>query len=222
MVLELCDKKLCGTEATSILLSSKHGDIFSGSEIITYQVSDPYGLTGIGKLVISIDSVLPESEELTIMATKIGSVDVKGLNPKSSVSEVTQGKLGKVEIVDNGDDTYKVTYTHTGANTISKDEFTYTVTDQIGNQSSVKVKVDISVLVNRNPTPVDIDMTVQEGGSTTIFLNGPDSSFKATDLDPDGHDITVVSVRDAKHGEPIRKNDWYNNCLLYTSDAADE
>tara|TARA_Y100000588_G_scaffold395143_1_gene520415 strand:+ start:531 stop:5921 length:5391 start_codon:yes stop_codon:yes gene_type:complete len=210
LVFELCDKKLCGTEATSILLSSKHGDIFSGSEIITYQVSDPYGLTGIGKLVISIDSVLPESEELTIMATKIGSVDVKGLNPKSSVSEVTQGKLGKVEIVDNGDDTYKVTYTHTGANTISKDEFTYTVTDQIGNQSSVKVKVDIGVLVNRNPTPVDIDMTVQEGGSTTIFLNGPDSSFKATDLDPDGHDITVVSVRDAKHGEPIRKNDWYN------------
>ena len=216
--LRLCDAKICEPEAIGVVFSSKHGDVFKGKESFTYTVSDGNGLTGIGKLVVSVDPVLPESQKLDVMATKTGTLDVTGLNSESLVSAVTQGEDGKVEVVDNGDDTYKIIYSHTGKNTVSKDQFTYTVTDQHEAQSTVKVQVNVGVLVNRGPTAIDINMTVKEGESTIVFLNGPESPYKALDFDPDGHDITVVIAgslaHPAKHGEVLRKYDWYNKLSI--------
>ncbi|WP_147023610.1 cadherin-like domain-containing protein, partial [Microvirga aerophila] len=130
-----------------------------------------------------------EDTPLTVAAADLVTNDTDVDSASLSVSAVTQGGHGTVELK-NG----QITYTPE-ANFSGTDTFTYTVTDGQGNESTATASVTVTVdAVNDKPVAVDDTGTVAEEGTVTIDV-------LANDTDVDGPSKTIASVKvDAAQG----------------------
>ncbi|WP_162815580.1 tandem-95 repeat protein, partial [Microvirga aerophila] len=173
---------------------------FNGDATITYTVSDGtlsdegqavVKVTPVNDKPVAVNDALKTSEDtpLTVAAADLVTNDTDVDSASLSVSAVTQGGHGTVELK-NG----QITYTPE-ANFSGTDTFTYTVTDGQGNESTATASVTVTVdAVNDKPVAVDDTGTVAEEGTVTIDV-------LANDTDVDGPSKTIASVKvDAAQG----------------------
>jgi len=115
------------------------------------------------------------------------------------IDKVNKPKNGQVE--ENPDGT--LTYTPKDG-FVGVDEFTYTVTDGNGNDSTNTVRVQVEALPNSNPVAVDDNYNTDENVPITIDAN---DGVLSNDSDPDGDQITLASFTQPRNGRVSMNRD---------------
>lgn len=193
---------------------------FSGSDTLSYTVSDGTGRTATGTLTITVTGVNdpPVAADDTVTVAENGTVvvdvlandtDVDDTLDPATVTVVTGPTHGTVTI---DPVTGRITYVHDG-DEATPDTFTYTVADRVGATSNTAtVTVRISGV---NDAPVGggpQTVTVREDTATTITLTGTDA---------DGDTLTFTITTPPSHGTlgPVVRVDATTATVVYTPDA---
>ncbi|MBX3689110.1 Ig-like domain-containing protein [Dokdonella sp.] len=170
---------------------------YTGSDQISYTVSDGRGGTASGSISVT---VTPRANSAPIARDDVAStaagtaVTVNVLANDSdpdgdtlSVTAHTQAANGTV--VANGN---LLSYTPNSGYS-GGDQFTYTVSDGHGNTAVASVRVTVRPPLNRPPVANNDAANVASGGTVAVTV-------LANDYDPDGDPITLVSVTQGTHG----------------------
>ncbi len=150
------------------------------------------------------DSVV-EGEEVSIPASALIRNDVDPEDDVLRITEISEPLNGTVWL--EGE---TITFSHDGSET-SMAGFTYTVSDGIASDT---VEVSLGVIPSNDPpTGVMDSLALEEGGSISVSA----SSLFQNDLDPEGDQLSVVSVAYAVNGT-IRLED---NSVVYEHDGSE-
>jgi len=181
---------------------------FSGSDSFSYVAQDPEGaISSAGTVTLIVnatndavvavtDVVVLEQDSATL------TIDVLGNDTDSesdAMTLVSVGSAGKGVVAMVGG---KVTYTPT-AGEIGSDTFTYVVgdldpTDGVTIQTTTVGTVEVTLSeANLAPITVDDVEIVSEATATSVANR---FSVLANDIDPNGHDLTLVTVSSALNG----------------------
>ncbi len=206
------------------------GANFNGTDTFTYTLSDGNGGTDTATVVVTVGGAndAPVANADAAAATEDNPVTVAVLandtdldNDTLDVVSVTQGANGSVAI--NADET--VTYTP-NANFNGTDTFTYTVADGNGGADTATVTVTVAdvndapvaapdaastgedttvaIEVKANDTDVDGDnldvVSVTQGTSGTVTLNGDDTITYAPAVNFHGVDTFTYTISDGNGG----------------------
>ncbi|MGR3362944.1 MAG: Ig-like domain-containing protein, partial [Maritimibacter harenae] len=185
---------------------------YTGTQVISYTVTDGNGNTDTADLTVTVTSVndppvaveeTAETDEDTAVeiTPDFAALDVDG--DMVTVASVTNGSHGMV--THDGDGTF--TYTPSG-DFNGTDSFTYTVTDGNGASDSGTITVTVAP-VNDAPEATDESVAGDEDNVLTVT-----PAFEATDVD--GDDVSILSVTNGAHGTV---EIGPNGELRYTPDA---
>lgn len=179
---------------------------FSGSDVFTYTISDPNGLTDSAGVTITVGDVnerptaaddAAATDEDTPTTIPVSDNDD---DPDGDTLVVAQ--VGRPANGDASSDGWTVTFTPT-PNFFGSDVFTYTVSDgELTDAAAVTVTV---YPVNDPPTAVDDAVATDEDTPTTIPVLGNDD-------DPDGTPLSVEKVGAAANGDTATDG----NTVTYT------
>ena len=180
-------------------LTYRPNDQFHGTDTFTYTVSDGTA-SRTATVTVTVTSVndkpvaddddfgVDEDAAATPLAVLAGDTDLD-LDTLTIIS-VTQGSKGAVLITGGGTG---LTY-RPFSNLSGMDSFTYTISDGHGQTDTATVTMTIGG-ENDPPNAVnDLGLHVREGAGATAL------DILANDDDPDGNDLTIVSVTSAAHG----------------------
>jgi len=183
-------------------------DGYSGTDNFTYTVSDGKGGEDDATVTITVnepENSAPIAQDDSATVDEDNSVIIDVLANDSdpdgdaiSIKSITEPENGKVEIVDN-----KIEYTP-NENFNGDDSFSYTVTDDKGNESVAKVAVKVNA-VNDAPTANSDSAETNEDTKVVIDVLNNDS-------DVDGNSLTIKSVSTPSHG----KVEIVDNKIEYT------
>ena len=184
----------------------------AGTDSFTYTITDGNGGQETANVTVTIeaenesplavDDTASTAEETAVTIDVLAN-DTDGDGDTLTVSSVTQGAAGSVQI--NADNT--VTYTP-DAGAAGTDSFTYTITDGNGGQETANVTVTIEA---ENESPLAVDDTASTAGETAVTID-----VLANDTDGDGDTLTVSSVTQGAAGSVQINAD---NTVTYTPDA---
>ncbi len=186
---------------------------FTGTDTITYTISDPSGATSTATVAVSVASVdqtpvaNPDTADVDEDDSVIIDVLANDTDPDTPVEElvVTEATApnGEVEINDDGTLSYTPDPDFNG-----EDQITYTVSDPDGNTATGTATVDVAP-INDAPEAVDDSATTDEGETVTIDVLANDSDVE------DGNDLDVIAAS-ASNGSVTINDD---GTLDYTPDA---
>jgi hypothetical protein len=169
---------------------------FSGTDTFTYTASDGSSsdgatvtvtVTPVNDAPVAVPDAATLDEDAAIsIPVLLNDSDVDG--DTLTVSAVTQGAKGAVNIVDAG---REVNY-WPSANANGSDSFTYTVSDGHGGTATTTVSITITP-VNDPPSASDDAATTAEDTAVTV-------SVLANDSDLDGDTLTLASVTQGAKG----------------------
>lgn len=159
------------------------------------------------------DSIVTDEDTAVIIAVRANDSDPEG--DSLSVSAVTQGANGSV-VIDGV--TGNPIYTP-DAGFVGSDSFTYTISDGHGGTSTATVTVTVTAtpIPNNAPVAVEDNITVAEGGTTTILVGGA-ASVLANDSDAEGDALTAILVSGPANGSLTLNAD---GTFSYTHDGSE-
>ncbi|HTW68485.1 MAG TPA: Ig-like domain-containing protein [Acetobacteraceae bacterium] len=172
-----------------------------GGDTLTFGVQDQYGDTATGTVAISVDpgptagnvSADVQVGQSIDLTQQILGADKPGFagDTLSLVADGTEGTTGSVSLVD-GDLVYTASnaaFASLGAGASASDSFTYTVSDQYGDQATGTVTLDVSnpvATVNGSPYgnavlqgPAGNAVINASGWGNTIYANGGNDTINA-------------------------------------------
>jgi hypothetical protein len=186
---------------------------FTGTDTITYTITDPEGNTDTAVVTVNVveGEVTPIANPDTADVDEDGSVTIDVLandtDPDTPVEELevidATAPNGEVEINDDGTLEYTPDPDFNGTDVI-----TYTVTDPDGNTATGTATVEVAP-VNDAPVAEDDTASTDEGETVTIDVLANDSDVE------DGNDLDVTSAS-ASNGDVTINDD---GTLDYTPDA---
>ncbi|MEO6689542.1 MAG: Ig-like domain-containing protein [Dokdonella sp.] len=186
---------------------------FSGSDRVTYTISDGHGGTATAILVVTVamrpnrapvaraDTAAAAFGQLTTIDVLANDFDIDG--DPLSVSAVTSAAHGTVTISGSS-----LLYTPV-AGFVGVDTFRYTITDGRGGGASALVTINVAPLPNRPPIAV-------ADAATTAFAQPVTISVLGNDSDPDGDALSIVSFTAPQLGTVLMSG----NTLIYTPGVA--
>lgn len=188
--------------ATATMFNYLPAANYNGTDTVTYTINDGNGRTATATVTITITPV-PDppvaatdnettAEDTVLVVSPLGN-DSDPDGDAFSILSVTTAFHGSLAI--NGDGT--VTYTPV-ANYNGTDRFDYTIQDATGRNATGRVNITLTP-VNDPPDAVNDSVSVDEDGSTTVFV-------KSNDSDPDGDLLGVQSVTQGAHGTVTMSN----------------
>jgi uncharacterized repeat protein (TIGR01451 family) len=170
---------------------------FSGVDTFTYTATDGDGQTVTQTVSVTVTPVGADDSATTPTNTPVG-IDVLANDPSGpslTVTSVTQGSNGAVEIESDGTVTYTPATGFSGVDT-----FTYTATD--GDGQTVTQTVSVTV------TPVGADDSATTPTNTPVGID-------VLANDPSGPSLTVTSVTQGSNGAVEIESD---GTVTYTPD----
>ncbi|WP_154224526.1 Ig-like domain-containing protein [Marinicella rhabdoformis] len=169
---------------------------FIGTETFTYTVEDNDGLTSTATVTVTVDNMLPvataDSANIQTGVASIVDYRTNDYDPDGEVSDLTLTSIDNsnpdLEIADNGNGTLTITALNGYTGTT---EFTYTITDADGGTATATIVVTVTSgpPVGNNQPPV-----AQADSYFTIVNQSKVINPLENDTDPDGDNITLVSV----------------------------
>ena len=187
---------------------------FSGSDSMTYTVTDPSGASATETVTLTIteenDAPVTTTDVLNVEENSADGITVNLLSndydrEEDDFSLTSIGAASNGTAVMNNDGT--VTYTpdadYTGA-----DEFSYVVTDDAGAKATGTVSITVSVVNGAPVTTADISTVTEDSSSNRI-------SVLNNDTDPENNTLTLDSVTTPTYGTVSIAN----NVALYTPEA---
>ena len=169
---------------------------FNGTDIVTYTVTDPTGLTDTATVTFTVDPVndapvavddeLVTDEDTPLTINVLGN-DSDPEGQPITVVDATDPANGTISLSADGTLTYTPNPDFNGT-----DEMTYTIADADGVTSTATVFITV------NPTPdapVAEDDEATGDEDTPIVVNVLDN-----DVDPDGDPLTVTDVTEPANG----------------------
>ncbi|HEX6322600.1 MAG TPA: Ig-like domain-containing protein [Vicinamibacterales bacterium] len=168
---------------------------FTGLDTFTYTVSDGYGGTDTATVRVTVVNQPPDAVNdaaATIAGFSSAPFAVLGNdsdpdNDALTITAFTQPSSGTV--ARTGD-----TFVYTPATAfVGVDAFTYTISDGFGGTDTATVALTVT---NRPPVAIDDAATARATTPVTVPV-------LANDGDPDGHEITLVSVTPASNGTVV-------------------
>ncbi|MEM9498243.1 MAG: Ig-like domain-containing protein [Pseudomonadota bacterium] len=197
-LVEIDDNDTADTSDDVLVYTPLNG--FSGQEMFTYLVSDGNGGEDTATVTVTVSddpnqppqAVDDEGSTLAGEAVKI-AVIANDSDPDGDALTIVS-----VADPDNGTATFDasgvITYTPDEGFT-GTEEFTYTVSDGRGGESSATVSVTVNERPNRAPVAVDDDFTAFALPPGAVFEgNFNDPLFN--DTDPDGDELTITGIGD--------------------------
>jgi gliding motility-associated-like protein len=193
---------------------------YYGTDTFTYTVKDVSGATSEPATVTVIvtpvndppvavnDAATTNENTAVAIAVLSNDFDVDSPLDPSSITIVTNVQHGTISI---NTSTGVVTYTPT-AEYVGDDKFTYTIKDSGGLLSNVATVTISMVNVNRAPVAVDDDVNLTTVAPVSIDV-------LANDYDPDGDEITIVSVTNPSKGSVNIENGDEGGRVIYTPEG---
>jgi hypothetical protein len=187
---------------------------FSGSDSLTYTVTDSSGASATGAVTLTItsenDAPVTTTDVLNIEENSTDGITVNLLSndydrEEDAFTLTSIGTASNGTAVKNDDGT--VTYTPKSDYTGS-DEFSYVVTDDEGAQATGTVSITVSVVNGVPVTTADTSTVAEDSSSNRI-------SVLNNDTDPEDNTLTLDSVSTASYGTITIAN----NVALYTPEA---
>jgi Big-like domain-containing protein/caspase domain-containing protein len=185
---------------------------YSGADSFTFSAEDPDGVSVVGTASVSVrprnDQPVAVDDNATTNQNVEASIDV--LTNDSDVDgdaitvlSTTNPPNGSASIqVDN-----TITYTP-DTDFFGGDSFEYTVIDDSGAVATATVQVTVNEVTPDNKAPIAVNDSVITNEDTPIVIPVMDN-----DSDPDGDNITLISMEGAQHGSTIMIPD---NVIQYT------
>ncbi len=169
----------------------------NGTTVISYTISDGYGLTATASITVTIGSnTAPVAAADTASTTAGAPVDVDVLANDSDangdpliISDAVLTAGSGTAIAVNG----KLRFTP-AAGFIGTATITYTVDD--GRGGTATATLTVTVTGNNAPTAAADSYSVAEDGTLTVNAKG----ILANDTDPDGNMLSAVQVTGVSHG----------------------
>ena len=183
-----------GSETTSdtFTYAANDGTINGNAATVTITINpinDPP--VAIGDIVMGIYGATVSQTNTGSSTLLSNDYDPEGASITASTTIAVSPLFGSVNV--NADGTFS--YTHNGTSTPTVDTFSYIIFD--GTLYSPATVVSITFTIP--PVGVSDQLTVLEGGSTTV-LTGSVTSVLANDSDSDGDPITAVLIANPTYG----------------------
>ena len=191
------------TQPTNGTVSNNGGSLtyaldpgFIGTESFIYTIEDSEGASSTATVLITVDNMLPVATDdtaniqtgvATVIDFRSNDYDPDGDTADLMLTDL-QNSNPDLTVVDNGDGTLTVT----AANGFTgNSEINYTVTDPDGGMDSATITVTVTAgpPVGANQPPV-----AQPDSFFTIVNQSKVINPLENDIDPDGDNITLVSV----------------------------
>lgn len=184
---------------------------YTGTDTLTYTISDGQGGTAVGTVVITVtpvndtpvavSDIATSGAAPTAIAVLANDTDVDG--DTLTVASVTQGAHGTVAVSAGSIIVYTPAVGYTGG-----DVFSYTVSDGHGGTATASVIVTVTAdpVVNRAPVVVSDSATLTKDTSAVIAV-------LANDSDPDGDALLVGATTPPLHGTVVVNA---NSTITYT------
>ena len=164
---------------------------FSGTDTITYAISDGNGGTATSTVTVTIAANTPpdavDDTASGFSEVLIPNIDVLGndSDPDGDPLSVTGASAPNGTVTVNGDGTLNYT---SDVGFIGTDTITYAISDGNGGSDTATVTVTVTAPVGGDPVAVNDSVTV----STDILAE--DINILGNDSDPDGDPLTVTSA----------------------------
>ncbi len=185
--------------ATATMFNYLPAANYNGTETLTYTMNDGNGGTSSATVTITItpvpDPPVAVVDNVTFAEDTVATISplLNDLDPDGDsivLLSVTTAFHGTLALTGIG----TVTYTPV-ANYSGTDRFDYTIQDSTGRTATARVNLTLTP-VNDPPDAVNDSVSVNEDGSTTVFV-------KSNDTDPDGDLTFIQSVTQGAHGAVV-------------------
>lgn len=195
---------------------------FLGADSFSYVVSDEAGLTSVGLVSISVETLVYEAidDNATVpyeqsVTISVLANDVTPFPDPLSVQSVTQPPIGEGVVTIVGGAT-QVFYDAAGTGFFGNTSFTYTSTDGTRTDTA-----NVNINVVERP-PIATDDRLSTPINTAVSLD-----VMSNDYDPEGLPISLISFTQGSDGSVAREEngspgDLTDDTLLYTPDPAFE
>ncbi len=190
----------------------------SNNASFEYTVTDDMGISSTGIVFITVDSTnqAPIAVNDTASATENSSIiipiatllanDSDPENNPISLSSITEATNGQATLDDNGN----IIFTPT-ADYVGNASFQYVIEDSRGGTSTANVTIRVNSS-NQAPLAVNDSGTINQNTALTLTA----AQLLANDSDPEGDQISLVSVTNPINGQVVRDS---NGNITFTPNA---